>query len=128
MTPSTNLPGRQRGITVFGGFLLLLVIAAFALIVIRVTPAYIENYNIKRVLGDMAEDSALAAKSPQEIVQSLHDRLRFSGVHELGDKKIKVRREGGKTHVSIDYEVRKPVVGNLAALITFSDKIEIVPR
>ena len=114
--------------TVFGGFIMFLLIAAIALLIVRITPAYIENYNVKRVLGDLLEEDAMAHKAPQEISSSVRNRLRVSGIHDLKDKKIQVKREGGVTRVSIDYVVKKPVVGNLDVLITFSDSVELVRR
>ena len=128
MTLSSNLRRRQRGMTIFGGFILFLIVAAMALLVVRVTPAYIENYTVKRVLGDLLEEDSMAHKAPQQVASNIRDRLKVSGVHDLKGKKIKVKRAGGVTKVSIDYVVRQPVVGNVDMLITFSDSVELVRR
>ena len=114
--------------TVFGGLILFLIIAAVALLVVRITPAYIENYTVKRVLGDLLEDDSMAHRSPQEVASSLRNRLKVSGIHDLKGKNIKVKSAGGVTSVRIDYVVRKPVIGNIDALITFSDGVELVRR
>lgn len=128
MTVSNNLRYRQRGMTVFGGFIMFLLIAAIALLIVRISPAYIEDYTVKRVLGDLLEDDAMAHKSPQEISNRIRTGLRGSGIHDLKGKKIQVKRAGGVTHVSVDYVVKKPIVGNIDVLITFSNSVELVKR
>lgn len=128
MKPSNNNATRQQGMTVFGGLLLLLFIAAMALVVVRLAPAYIENFTVKRVLGDMLDDSTLAYQEPPRIAESVRTRLKASAVHDLKDKKISVKRSSGYTVVTIEYQVTKPIVGNLSALIDFSDSVELIAR
>jgi hypothetical protein len=119
---------RQGGMTIFGGLILFLIIAAMTLVVVRIAPAYIENYTVKRVLGDLLEEDSMAHKPPQEVASNVRNRLKVSGIHDLKGKNIKVKRAGGVTSVRIEYVVRKPIVGNIDALLTFSDGVELVSR
>jgi hypothetical protein len=114
--------------TVFGGFILFLIVAAVALILLRVTPAYIENYTIKRILGDLVEESGMAHLESHEVRQSVVNRLKVSGIHNTKDKKITVKKAGGVTRVKVEYVVQEPIVGNVDVLISFSDSVELVRR
>ena len=114
--------------TVFGGFLVVLIIAAVTLIVMRVTPAYVENFNIKRVLRDVAADSKIAQLPPFQVRQALDDRLKISGIHDRKGKTITVKREGGVTRIDIEYVVEKHLVANVDLLLRFHDTATLEPR
>jgi len=124
--PLNNMRHSQKGMTVFGGFLLLLIVGAVVLLVIKIAPVYLENYNVKRVLIDMVEDQATRKMAPHELVQSVRNRLSVSGIHNQKDFKIVAKRSGRGMLINIDYEVRKPVVGNLDALMTFHEDVELI--
>ena len=38
---------------------------------------------------------------------------------------IKIKKGGGVLRVQIDYEVRVPIIGNIDAILSFDDKVEI---
>ena len=128
MKPLNNMRHSQKGMTVFGGFLLLLIVGSVVLLVIKIAPVYLENYNIKRVLIDMVEDQATRNMAPHELKQSVYSRLSVSGIHNTKDIKVTAKRSNRGVTINVDYEVRKPVVGNLDALMTFHDDVEIIKR
>jgi hypothetical protein len=129
VTPSTReFKAGQRGATVFGGFLILLMVAAVVLVIMKVTPAYVENYNIKRVLNDMAQDSEVTKMTSFQVRQTLTERLRVSGIHDRKSKKINVKRQGRETNIEIRYVVKKHLVANIDLLISFHDTATVLHR
>jgi len=118
----------QRGMTVFGGVILLMIISAVVLVVVRIAPAYIENYNVKRILGDLVDRSEVATWPAGKVRSTVASQLKISGVHDQQDMKIKVTKKGGGTLIRVTYRVRKPVVGNLDALVSFDDQVTLYPR
>lgn len=128
MKPLTDMRHSQKGMTVFGGFLMLIFVGAIILLVVKIAPVYLENYNVQRVLIDMLEDNAVRKMPPHELKQSVKNRLKVSGIHNAKHMKITAKRAGRGILVSVDYVVRKPIVGNLDAVMTFHDDIEIINR
>jgi hypothetical protein len=116
----------QKGMTVFGGFLLLLIVGAVILLALKIAPVYLENYNVKRVLIDMVDDQSTRAMAPHQLVQSVKNRLHVSGIHNTKDYKISAKRSSRGMQINVDYVVRKPVVGNLDALMTFHEDVELI--
>jgi len=114
--------------TVLGGVILLMIISAMVMVVVRIAPAYIENYNVKRVLGDLLDNSEAARWSAEQARSAVSTQLKMSGVHDQSNMKIKVTKETRGTRIHVTYQVRKPVVGNLDALISFDDDVILVPR
>ena len=125
---SSNVRNAQKGMTVFGGFLLVIFVGAIVLLVVKIAPVYLENYNIQRVLIDLVEDQATRNMPPHELKQQVRNRLKVSGIHNTKDMKIVAKRAGRGMLVEIDYVVRKPIVGNLDALMTFHNDVELVKR
>ena len=125
MKALTKKAGSQRGLTIFGGVLLLLFVSAIALLVIRLAPVYIENFTVKRVLGDIVDDGGLAYKEPYQVSQAVRERMRQSAIHDQKHMKVGVKRSAGTTIVTVDYTVLRPVVGNLSALMEFHERAEI---
>lgn len=125
MKPLNKKIHSQRGLTIFGGVLLLIFISAIALLVIRLAPVYIENFTIKRVLGDIIDDGGLAYKEPYAVSQAVRERMRQSAIHDQKNMKVGAKRSGGITIVTIDYTVLKPIVGNLSALMEFHERAEL---
>ena len=116
---------RQQGLTIFGGVILLLFISAIALVVIRVTPAYLENFTIKRIFNDLESEHGLVSKEPYTIRNIVKDRLRQSGIHDQKDMKFGVKRAGRTVIVSLVYSVREPIVGNLSVIMDFHEQSKI---
>lgn len=128
MKPLSNMRHSQKGMTVFGGFLMVIFVGAIILLVVKIAPVYLENYNVQRVLIDMLDDDAVRSMAPHELKQSVMNRLKVSGIHNARDMKITAKRAGRGILVSVDYVVRKPIVGNLDVLMTFHDDIQIIKR
>lgn len=116
---------RQQGLTIFGGVILLLFISSIALVVIRVTPAYFENFTIKRILNEISHEHNLVGQEPIQIRSVIKERLFQSGVHDQRDMKFGIKRAGSAVLVNLKYSVRKPIVGNLSAVMDFDERVTI---
>jgi len=111
---------KQRGATLLG----MLIVGAFvvfvALIVMKVTPAYIEFMSVKKVLKAMQSES-LGTMSNKEIKDSFEKRASVAYVETVkGSDLVIEKNPDGNAVVSVSYEVVKPIMGNVSVLIDFS--------
>ena len=67
---------------------------------------------------------ALQAADPASVRQSLAKRFDVGYVDSVGPEDIKVERSGDGNVISIDYEVRRPLLYNLDVVGKFSAKEE----
>jgi hypothetical protein len=119
------ISNRQQGMTTIGLFLLLAVIALFALSAVRIIPIYLENFTIKSVLTTVKDDQRVDAKSKAAIWESLSKRLYINEVRLIKRDHVEISRENGQTTVTITYESRRPYIGRLFIGGSFSESVVI---
>ncbi|MCB1774260.1 MAG: DUF4845 domain-containing protein [Gammaproteobacteria bacterium] len=93
----------------------------FILIGIKMVPTYLENYSVKQVLVNMENDRTVRKMSAQEMRQSFMKRLKINSVYEFDRDWMKITKQKNGNLIAVDYEIRKPVAGNVAIVMTFSD-------
>jgi len=117
-----------RGMT-FLGLVLALAVAVFAALTLaRVVPLYLEAYKVRSVLRSLAEDPVLGGAPKGEVLETLLRRLDINDVEHVDRDAIRIERRRGVTTVSIDYEARVPLLGNLDLVARFPDnRVELRP-
>jgi hypothetical protein len=115
--------GRHNGMTYLGMLILLIVIAFFAVVLIKVAPLYMEHFKVKSSLDSLAQESkdSQTVLSPQELKRHLLNRLSINDVEHVKQGDIKITREGRKTVVEVDYEARVNLFDNLDVVAKFPD-------
>jgi Tfp pilus assembly major pilin PilA len=118
---------KQRGMTMLSWLVVIAIAVFFMLIGIKMVPTYLENYSIRQVLTNMENDRAVRKMTPGEMKKSFMKRLKINSVYEFDRDWIKIKKEKFGTKISVDYEVRRPVAGNVSILMTFSESGLISP-
>lgn len=117
---------KQRGLTAIGFVLLLGLIAFFAALAIKLAPLYLEHFEVSSVLKSVAQESDIGSKSAADIKDSIMKKLSINDVSHVTKDDIEVSKEDGKLRVTISYEARVPMVGNIDIVANFKDnKIEV---
>lgn len=119
------MTGRQRGMSMMSWLVVLAVVVFFLLIGIKMVPTYLENYSIKQALENMENDRQVRSMSPAELKKSFMKRLRINNVFEFDQSAIKIKKEKFGTSFTVDYEIRKPVAGNVSIVMVFSESAMI---
>lgn len=125
MVCSMRLPARQNGMSMLSTLTALAVGVFFLLIGIKMVPVYLENLSVGEVLQAVAEDSRSRSMSRSQLRDNISRRLSINGVRDLPRDKIKFKRLRNGMNVSIDYEIRKPVMGNVSIIMEFSESVDI---
>jgi Tfp pilus assembly major pilin PilA len=119
-----SLKNRQRGMTMISWLIVLGIAVFFVLIGIKMVPTYLENYSIKQVLANMQNDRTVRKMTPKEMRESFMKRIKINSVYEFDRKWITIKKEkSGGTLFAVDYEIRKPVAGNVSIVMAFSDSV-----
>ena len=114
---------RQNGMTYLGMLIMLVIIAFFAIVLIKVAPLYMEYFKVKSSLDSLAQEAKddQSVLSPIELEKHLLKRLNINDVQHVTKDDIKITREGRKTVVEVDYEARVTVFDNLDIVARFPD-------
>ena len=121
-----NSPQNQGGMTFIAWLIVLIVAGFFIMLAMKLGPVYMEHYTIRMALEAMQKEPEVEKKSFEEIRGMLMKRLDVNYVTSLPRDAIKVRREvGGYKVIEVNYEHREPILGNVDAVLTFKDKVEL---
>ncbi|MDF9391599.1 MULTISPECIES: DUF4845 domain-containing protein [Methylococcus] len=118
----------QHGLTFIGFVLLMAVAGFFLLLLFRLGPVYLNHYKVSSSLESLKSDQQLPEKTREDILKTLEKRWDINMVDSVTTKDVKITRSDGSLRVQVAYDVVRPIVGNVAALIHFDDQIEVEHR
>jgi hypothetical protein len=110
---------RQRGVSLIGMLLWGIIIVFGAVLVMKLLPAYIEFFTIKKVLGDIGQDSEIKTMSSANIRDKFNKRSMIDDIHSVKAADLDIARDKGVTIVSADYSFQTKLVGNISLLVDF---------
>lgn len=115
---------RQQGMTLIGFVIVLMVVAIFAFMIIRLFPVYSEFYAVTRALKALTVEPGLANATIPKIRESLDRKLYISYAKNFEAKQAKITKapQGGY-NVRAFYEVRGDLVYNLDFVATFDTAV-----
>jgi hypothetical protein len=114
------MKSRQRGLTMFGFLFVAVVLVAVAMLAMKLVPAYIEFFSVKKILATMGQQSDLRSKSNAEIRNDFSRRASTGYVTVVKPEDLSVNRNGGVPVISAEYEFRTKLVGNVSLVVDFS--------
>jgi len=125
MKKATRLGKRQKGITTIG---IIAVIGIFAVLLVtffKIFPMYYGNIKVQSALEKIQQDSRVDPKSKHAIWESLRKRLYIDEVRNIQREHVTMVRKNGKTTVTVTYETRDALFGNLFIGASFSNSVVI---
>lgn len=112
---------KQRGMTFIGLVLTIAIIVFVAVIGMKLVPAYIEYFSVKKALTKISNDPSFQEMSKHDIVASFDRTATIDNITVIGGKDLTVEKDdAGQTVVSAEYQALVPLVGNVSALLDFS--------
>ncbi|MBI3431553.1 MAG: DUF4845 domain-containing protein [Hydrogenophilales bacterium] len=115
-----TLKSRQRGLTMFSFLFVAFVLVMLAMLAMKLVPAYIEYFSVKKILSTMGQESDLKSKSNADIRSDFARRAEVGYVTVVKPEDIVVDRHGAVPVVSTDYTYRTKLVGNVSLVVDFS--------
>jgi len=100
--------------------LVILILVVFAaLIGMRVTPAYIEYFAIKKAVASIASSGELRGASVADVRKAFDRRQAIEDFTSVGPQDLEITKDGGEVVISFAYEKRIPLFYNVSLLIDF---------
>lgn len=120
-----NIIKKQDGMTTIGVLIVLLLIGFFVLITLRLLPMYLESFSVSTALESLKSEPEVASKTGPDILQLLQKRLDINDVEHVGRDNIDIRRTDTGVVISVKYEVRKELWGNIDLVGKFDKSITV---
>ncbi len=111
---------KQQGMSFLGLVIILAAVLSVVLAGIKVVPAYIEFMSVKKVMKKIANEPNLNDMTKKEIADEFDRGANIDYITVVTGKDIEFSADAnGKTVATIEYQVVKPLAGNLSALMDF---------
>jgi hypothetical protein len=115
----------QRGMTLTS-FLVVAAVVGFALYVgMKLFPMYQEYYSVKAALKGVSQEPGVAGMEPGQVQQMFFRRLYINYSENVKPENVKMKRINGGWDMQVNYEVRRPLVGNLDVVGKFETNQEL---
>lgn len=118
--PMPALIKQQAGMTLIGSLLVAAALVLVAIVAMKIVPAYIEYFSVKTVLHGLAKEP-ISTMSKQEIMSAFDKRTDTAYIDVVSSKDLIIEKNStGETILAVEYEVRRPIMGNVSVLIDFT--------
>ena len=111
---------RQQGLGFAGVIILLIAIVFIAIIGMKLVPAYIEYFTIKKAITGMTQSGELRGGSVADVRKAFDRRAAVDDITALRPEDLEISKEGTEIVVSFAYEKRVPLFYNISVLIDFA--------
>lgn len=108
----------QRGITLIGMVVACIVIVFVAIGGLKIAPAYIEYFKVKKAIVGIAQSNPGATVA--DVRYAFQLRAAVDDIDVVGPKDLEITKEGNEVVVSVAYPKRIPLFGNINVVIDFS--------
>ena len=120
MQHPTRMKKQQHGLTMFGFLFVAVVLVVVAMLAMKLVPAYIEFFSVKKILATMGQESDLKSKSNADIRNDFVRRAEVGYVTVVKPEDLSINRHGAVPVISADYTYRTKLVGNVSLVVDFS--------
>lgn len=119
---------KQSGMTLIGFIISMAVAGVFVYVGMQVVPMYSEFYSVKKSLASLANEPGIAEESSGKIEDKFFKRLYINYSDNVKPQHVKLVRKDAGWLMTVDYEVRRPVIANLDVVGKFHADQELSRR
>ncbi len=109
----------QKGASIIIWLIFIGLLGFAAVIGFRLFPIYLESYSVEKILEDVANDSRSKKRNKNQVWSNISKRFDINNIRHVTKEHFTFKREKGKTTITIAYEVRTKLVGNLDGIVAF---------
>jgi hypothetical protein len=110
----------QKGVGFLGVLTLLVGIVVLAIMGLKVVPAYIEYFNIKKAISGMIQSGELRNASVADIRKAFDRRAAIDDFTSVTPQDLEITKEGNEIVLSFAYEKRIRLLRNVSLMIEFA--------
>jgi Tfp pilus assembly protein PilE len=117
---------KQRGITLIGFIIVLVVAGFFGYMGMVLGPAYSEYYGVVKAMNTVAADATPSTTDMTQIRRALDRQFNVGYIDSVTGKDAKlVRDKTTGNMISMVYEVRKPFIYNIDFVVKFAHTAQL---
>lgn len=91
---------------------------------VRLTPIYLEHRSIVSVMETIVDQYDPSSDSKGRIKQKLAAALSVNSIDQVDSNSVRIERNRSQLKLTLDYEVRFPILGDLVGVWAFNETLE----
>ena len=111
----------QSGMTTTSALFTVFLVGFFLTIIFKLAPHYMDNRIIQGAI-DQVGQSDINGKSNSEIRRKVADFFIINNIRDIDVRKVAIAQEETGTRISLDYEKRIEMFGNVDVVLKFSNQ------
>ena len=119
---------KQSGLSLVGFLVVLAVVGFAAYVGMKLFPMYQEYYSVTSAMKGLANEPGVADMDPAKVQDLFFRRLYINYSENVKPQNVKFERTDGGWKMRVNYEVRRPLVGNLDVVGKFDRTQELTRR
>lgn len=119
---------KQQGMTMISMIIIVVFLLFQVVIAMNVIPVYITDSSVKDIMKELPADPKAAGLPPRELKILVAKRLRVNSIYDVDTKNITVKKGRGVNIVTIEYEPRGTLIGNLDFIVSFKHEAKVASR
>ncbi|MEM7363425.1 MAG: DUF4845 domain-containing protein [Pseudomonadota bacterium] len=121
-----NSPHYQRGMG-FGGWLIIILLFGGVLTVgLKLFPLYLDHGTISDVMNGIANEKSMTGRGDKAIEDMMIKRLKINNVRDFPVRdELKIKRDRSGATMTVDYEKRIELIGNVDLVVSFQHSEEM---
>jgi hypothetical protein len=116
---------KQRGLTLLSWIVVILFLLFQGVIAMNVVPVYMTDMSVKKIMEELPNDPIVRETASSDLRALVAKRLSINSVYSITPEQIKVRKGSGLNIVTIEYEPRGTLIGNLEYIVKFKHEARI---
>ena len=119
---------QHKGMTLISMIVVIVFLLFLVVIAMNVLPVYLTDSTVKSVMTKLPDDTKVRGLSAKELKSTVAKRLNINSVYSIESKQIKVKKHRDESVVTIEYEPRGTLIGNLDYIVSFKHEAKIPKR
>ena len=120
---------RQRGMTMLGILVIVVVVGAWVYAGIRMTPKYLEYMRVASTLEQVGDEYDSNPGTTEFMLRkAIERRFDIEMVEVITSNDIEIRKEGGVFTMRAAYDDTVPLAANVSFLLEFDKSVEVNAR
>ena len=110
---------KQRGVTLSGLLVGVVIVIAVALLGMKVAPSVMEYYKIVSAIKSVAQDSGVKDATVSDIRSAFVRRQEVGYFTKVGPADLEITKEGGEVVIAFAYQDKIPLFANVSLVIDY---------
>lgn len=123
-----NSPANQQGLTMISWIVVIVFLLFQAVIAMNVIPVYLTDSSVSSIMKELPHDVKARDATAKELKTLIAKRLSMNSVYTVKTDNISVKKGRGENIVTIEYEPRGKLIGNLEYIVSFKHEARVPSR